>query len=291
MNQDNKDRLIAIAITLVAHILVALLLWFTYFGPVQNIEEKAVLMMIDIEDVEAEGTNALAANSSYHPTDAQPEATAPTPTPAPTPSAPPTPPASPVVTQPDDDAPAIAQQQKEEEEQQRLAEAERQRKQEELRRQQEEEKRRAEEEAKRKAEEERKRQESQRINSQLGGLFNNNGNGGSTGSNSQGNGSTNTGKTNGNEGIGEVDLGGRGLSGRLPRPTFNKNVSGKVVLLINVDAQGNVVGNITIGQGTTIADQEIRQAAIDAARQAKFKPISGTSTTPGKITYHFDSNN
>ncbi|MDO4497212.1 MAG: energy transducer TonB, partial [Bacteroidales bacterium] len=220
----------------------------------------------------------------------------PTPASTPAPAPKPTPAKEPVLTQDNAEAPYAAEEQKklkEQQEQQRkqLAEAERLR-QEEIRQQQEAEARRkAEEEAKRKAEEERKRQESQRISNQIGGLFNNNDTGGESGLQGQANGNSTTGAASGSPGYGEYDLGGRGIVGSLPRPRFNKNVSGKIVLFVSVDAQGNVVGDPAVGQGTTISDRDIRQEAINAAKKAKFKPIQGKSTTPGKIVYYFDSNN
>ena len=99
-----------------------------------------------------------------------------------------------------------------------------------------------------------------------------------------------TGATSGSAGYGEFDLGGRGMVGALPRPAFNLNVSGKVVVLITVDAAGNVK-SAAIGKGITISQQEIRNSAKEAAMKAKFKAVSGTSITAGTITYYFDSNN
>jgi len=301
MNQDKKSRLIAIIVTLLVHILVALLLWLMHFGYTHVDDESGILVMVGVDAVG--GVNeAISSNITDLEAEPQPETVEPAPTPAPA-TAPTTPAPSPepALTQDDDTAPYAAEQEKKEKEKklreqqelekQRLAEAERIRL-EELRKQQEAEaKRIAEEEAKRKAEEERKQQESQRINNQLAGLFNNNGTGGESGLQGQQNGNSTTGAASGSPGYGDYDLGGRGLRGSLPRPSFNKNITGKVVLFISVDAQGNVVGEPTVGTGTTIADQDIRKAAVDAAKRAKFTPIKGTSTTPGKITYYFDSNN
>ena len=80
------------------------------------------------------------------------------------------------------------------------------------------------------------------------------------------------------------------MVGALPRPNFEANLSGKVVVFINVDASG-IVTSATIGKGTTISDLSLRNAAREAALKARFKPINGTSLTPGTITYYFDSNN
>lgn len=291
MNQDRKSSIIAIIVTLVVHLLIALLLWLMHFSFAKVNDESGILVMVGTEATGG-GQEAIASNITDLDIEPQPETVDPAPinTPVPTPSPEPTP--EPVLAQEDDTAPYAAEEEQKLKEQQ---ERERQlavQKQEELRRQQEAEaKRKAEEEAKRKAEEERKRQESQRISNQIGGLFNNNGSGAESGLQGQTNGNSTTGAASGSPGYGDFDLGGRGLVGSLPRPGFNKNISGKVVLLVSVDAQGNVVGEPVIGQGTTISDQEIRHAAIEAAKKARFKPINGTSTTPGKIIYYFDSNN
>ena len=124
----------------------------------------------------------------------------------------------------------------------------------------------------------------------MAGLFNNKGNGDNQGLQGSPDGNSQTGAVSGSPGYGEFDLGGRGLVGSLPRPSFNANLSGKVVVYITVDASG-IVKSANIGRGTTISDQSLRNAAREAALKARFKSISGTSLTPGTITYYFDSNN
>lgn len=300
MNQDKQSRLIAIIVTLLVHILVALLLWLMHFGFSKVEDESGILVMVGVDAVGG-GNEAIASDVTDLQAEPETETVEPAPTPATSPAPTPAPTPEPALTQDDDTAPYAAEQEKKEQEKKikeqqelekkRLEEAERIR-QEEIRKQQESEaKRKAEEEAKRKAEEERKRQESQRINNMMGGLFNNNGTGGDSGLQGQTNGNSTTGAASGSPGYGDYDLGGRGMIGSLPKPSFNKNISGKVVVFISVDAAGNVVGNPVAGKGTTISDPDIRNAAIEAAKKAKFKPINGTSTTPGKITYYFDSNN
>ena len=188
---------------------------------------------------------------------------------------------------PEQKAEELKQKQAEEARQRAEAEA---RQQEELRRQQEEEARRkaAEEAARKKAAEEAAKR--QAINNQMAGLFNNKGTGSTTGVQGDVNGNSSTGAATGSAGYGEFDLGGRGIVGALPRPRYNINVSGKVVVLITVDAAGNVK-SATIGKGTTTSSRELREAAVEAAKQAHFKAVSGTSITAGTITYYFDSNN
>lgn len=292
--EDNRSRIIAITATLVLHALVALLLWLTYFGTTAEPDESGILVMVGV-DAAANGNEMLAyAETDLH-ADPSPEEVEPTPPQtAPAPSTPePTP--EPMLTQDDAEAPyAAAEQEKElkkkQAEEARLkAEAEA-KKQEELRRKATEEEARrkaAEEEARRKAEEEAKRKA---INSLIAGALNNNGSGGESGLQGSPNGNSNVGATQGSAGYGDFDLGGRGMIGSLPKPVFNANITGKVVVNITVDAAG-IVKSASIGQGTTVSDISLRNAAKEAALKARFKPIQGTSMTPGRITYYFDSNN
>ena len=179
---------------------------------------------------------------------------------------------------------------KQKEEEARLqAEAEA-RRQEELRRQQEEEARRraAEEAARKKAAEEAAKR--QAINNQMAGLFNNKGTGNIAGTQGDAQGNSMTGATSGSAGYGEFDLGGRGMVGALPRPSYNSNENGKVVVYVNVNASGKVL-KAKWGKGTTTSSRVLLLAAEEAAMKAKFKAVSGTSIVTGTITYYFDSNN
>lgn len=294
MNEEQKSKILGIVITLLVHILLAVLLWLTYFGTTPHDEESGILVMVGV-DAEGNGQEMISNEETDLQPEPAPEDIPPTPEPTPATPTPNTASTEPVLTQDDNDAPyAAAQKEKELKERQAeearlLAQAEAKR-QEELRRQQEEEARRkAEEEAARKkAEEENAKR--QAINNQMAGLFNNNGSGSNTGLQGASNGNSTTGAASGSPGYGEYDLGGRGMIGSLPRPTYNVNESGKVVIYISVDAAGTVK-NATIGKGTTTSSQQLRNAARDAALKAKFKPVSGNSLTPGTITYYFDSNN
>ena len=278
MNEDKLSKSLGIIITLLVHILLALLLWLFNFGTMDHEDESGIMVMVGVD---AEGSGSELEQSDV--TDLQPE-----PSPDDVPPTPPSPESAPqpsvnepLLAQDDTDAPyadaqkeeELKKQQEEEARQQALAEA----------------KRKAEEEAARKkAEEEAAKRKA--ISNQMAGLFNNNGTGSSSGAQGAANGNSTTGATSGSAGYGEFDLGGRGMIGSLPRPAFDKNTSGKVVVFITVDAAG-VVKSATIGQGTTISDQQIRNAAKEAALRARFKAVSGNSLTPGKITYYFDSNN
>ena len=79
-------------------------------------------------------------------------------------------------------------------------------------------------------------------------------------------------------------LSGRALMGKLINPLYEVNVEGRVTVSIRVDESGNVVG-VSIGRPTDISDAAIQQAALDAARKAKFSV--GDNVAVGTITYHF----
>ena len=90
----------------------------------------------------------------------------------------------------------------------------------------------------------------------------------------------------GNGVSGSYDLGGRGILGSLPTPTDNVQDEGKVVVNITVDAEGNVV-DAAINLKTTTTNTKLRDAAIRAAKRAKFAPLSGAEKQQGTITYNF----
>lgn len=80
-------------------------------------------------------------------------------------------------------------------------------------------------------------------------------------------------------------LAGRNLIGNLPKPNYEKgNQEGIVVVEIRVDANGRIT-HMEIAQGTTISDENLRQAALKAAEKARFS--AGKSVAIGKITYRF----
>lgn len=295
MNEDKKSKILGIVITLLLHILLAVLLWLNYFGTKPHEEESGIMVMVGV-DAEGSGEELMESED----TDLQPEPSPidvpPTPSPAQSTPIPSTTAADPVLTQDDADAPyAAAQKEKElkerkEEEARLLAQAEAKR-QEELRKQQEEEARRkAEEEAARKkAEEEAAKRKA--ISNQMAGLFNNNGTGSSSGLQGSADGNSTTGAASGSPGYGNYDLGGRGMVGSLPRPEFNKNISGTMVVTIWVDSEGNVKEAHAGAKGSTISDLQIRVASEQAAMKAKFAKTEAKGLTQGTITYYFDSNN
>ena len=124
------------------------------------------------------------------------------------------------------------------------------------------------------------------------GAFGKNSGSGNTANGTQGsvNGNNTTGASRGNAGYGDYDLGGRGLVGSLPKPTFNVNANGKVVVKITVNGNGQVIAAEPTS-GTTIANQSVRSAAVEAAKKARFAVKEGAGNVTGTITYYFDSNN
>ena len=298
-NESKKDKIISLCITIAVHVLIILLLVFLGFKYQAPEEESGVLLMAGEVELSSGNESArLDASDIVEPTPA-PEPAA-EPVPAPEPAVPEPAPEQPLIAQNIEDAPALAAEKKKKEEAKRAedarlkAEAEAKAKakaEEEAKRKAEEEaKRKAEEEARRKAEEEaRKRAAAQNL---VTGAFGKNSGTGNTANGTQGsvNGNNTTGASRGNAGYGDYDLGGRGLVGSLPKPTFNVNANGKVVVKITVNGNGQVIAAEPTS-GTTIANQSVRSAAVEAAKKARFAVKEGAGNVTGTITYYFDSNN
>jgi TonB family protein len=170
-------------------------------------------------------------------------------------------------------------------------EAERQRKEQDRRIEQE--KREAE---RRRQEEEQRRRDA--INRQMSDAFGaGNAAGGSQGSgeSSAGNqGSTQSTASSdvsaGQSGVGSFDLKGRSTRGTLPRPAYNVQEEGTIVVEITVNPQGDVLQAEIRLRGTTIENAHMRRSAIEAARKTKFNGIPGEQNQIGTITYHYKLN-
>ena len=182
------------------------------------------------------------------------------------------------------------------------------RRQEELKRQQELEQQRLAEEQRRKEEEERKRQEElqrqqqqqQATNARAANAFaaGRNANGGNTGEgNTTGNGnqgspngdpnSTNRAGKGGGNGY-NFDLSGRSMGTEPPKPEYNSNSEGKVVVEIWVDRKGNVISASPGQKGSTTLDPVLCEAAKRSAIQAKFnEDPNAAEKQKGTITYTF----
>lgn len=85
-------------------------------------------------------------------------------------------------------------------------------------------------------------------------------------------------------------LAGRYLVGNLPRPAYNVEVEGRVVVRITVNAEGTVTGAVYEQAGSTTNHGELVGAALAAARRARFTPDETAEVQTGTITYIFRLN-
>ena len=101
-------------------------------------------------------------------------------------------------------------------------------------------------------------------------------------------GNSTTGEKDGSGGYGTFNLGGRSLGeGGLPRPAYNVQEEGRVVISITVNPAGVVIdANVNVGQTNTV-NNTLRQAALNAAKKARFNTVSGVNNQMGTITYNF----
>ncbi|MBO7314015.1 MAG: energy transducer TonB [Alistipes sp.] len=84
----------------------------------------------------------------------------------------------------------------------------------------------------------------------------------------------------------DAGLQGRGLREGLPKPRTSFNMTGRVVVNVNVDSEGNVISAAVEQRGTTTSDASLHDLAIEAALKAKFKS-SDRMIQSGSITYDF----
>ena len=100
-------------------------------------------------------------------------------------------------------------------------------------------------------------------------------------------GNSDTGKATGVGGKDTYYLKDRSLGpGGLPKPIYNVQDEGRVVVTIVVDPQGCVVST-DINKWTNTVNPQLQKAALDAARKARFNTISGVDNQSGTITYYF----
>lgn len=137
---------------------------------------------------------------------------------------------------------------------------------------------------------ERRRQ--QEIDNQMSNLF---GSGTSGSGQGAGQGTTSgSGGTSasGGSGYGDFDLGGRGLypGSALPRPVYNVQEEGTIVVEVTVNPQGNVISAQVRARGTNITNESMRRSAMEAARKARFAVINETNNQYGTITYRYKLN-
>lgn len=100
-------------------------------------------------------------------------------------------------------------------------------------------------------------------------------------------GNSSNGQATGVGGYGSWDLNGRSLGPEgLPRPVYNVQEEGRVVVTITVNPAGQVI-DTSINKRTNTASTALRKAAEDAARKARFNAVSGVNNQTGTITYYF----
>ena len=101
-------------------------------------------------------------------------------------------------------------------------------------------------------------------------------------------GNSSTGVTTGTGGYGTFDLGGRSIGeGGLPRPIYNVQEEGRVVVSITVNPAGHVIAT-SINRQTNTVNAALRKAAEDAAKKARFNAVDGINNQTGTITYYFN---
>lgn len=173
---------------------------------------------------------------------------------------------------------------------------------EEQQRRKEEEERRIEEEKKRREEERRQAEQQaakEQVRNQMSGRFGTSDQTGNRGNSAQGEGWQ--GSPTGNAAEGALEgVGGNGgkppvdirhsfgnRRATLPQPTNSGDAVGTVIVEVSVDKDGNVVGTPYINPRSS-TDENLRNAALEAARKAKFdKSSSQVGNQPGTITYIF----
>ncbi len=101
----------------------------------------------------------------------------------------------------------------------------------------------------------------------------------------QANGNTPQGKT---EGSANVHVKGRNVVGSLPKPSYNSQTEGIVVVQIKIDQFGHVKEATPGADGTTTKDKTLWNAARSAALKAHFNQSASTpALQTGTITYIF----
>ena len=103
-------------------------------------------------------------------------------------------------------------------------------------------------------------------------------------------GTSSSGSPKGGEGFGSVDLNGRHLGpGGLPKPVYNVQEEGMVVVTILVDSSGKVI-RTSINKRTNTVSTALRKAAEEAAAKARFNTVKGFNDQSGTIVYYFKLN-
>lgn len=91
------------------------------------------------------------------------------------------------------------------------------------------------------------------------------------------------------DGAPNAKLDGRSAVGSLPKPVYNVQESGTVVVTIWVDPYGNVQKAVAGADGTTVTDKNLWAAARKAAMESHFKmKADAPAMQEGTITYIFN---
>lgn len=113
---------------------------------------------------------------------------------------------------------------------------------------------------------------------------------GQPGNQGQPDGDLNAGNYSGTPGSGggiSYAMGGRKAKA-IPKPSYDSDDQGKVVVTIWVDRDGRVINAQGGSKGSTTSSLQLRRLAEDAARRATFMPnASGPEVQVGTITYTF----
>ena len=274
MKPITKEQQYAIAATATVHLLLFLLLWLLVIDKPRPQEERGVPVVM--------GNTASAKGDAYRLTEV---AVAPVPSPVTTvPPRPATAKVEPLITQSDEPSVAIPSSEKKKSEKKKV----------------EKPKKTAEQlEAELKAQEaERLRREAEEMarvaNARIAGAFGKGSTMAAKGEAQEGKGSegslqgnSTTGVVTGAGGYGSFDLNGRTLGAAgLPRPNYNVQEEGRVVVNITVNPEGKVI-QTTINSRTNTANSALRRAATEAARKAVFNKVSTMNNQMGTITYYF----
>ncbi|MDR1524897.1 MAG: TonB family protein [Tannerella sp.] len=295
----NKDDISALITTILVHLAILLLLYFSVLRTIIPSEDSGILVTFG---------NVFAAVGTFEPQytasvpvpqrEAPPQVTASVPPRETSPkvqSKPAAPKAEELITQDKEETVSVPDS-KNKKEENRVADekARREREEAERRRQEENDRKRREEEERKRQEELRKQQEaiSSRVSNAFGQASSQQSRQKDTGdapagAGNQGSpfGNSDTGAKQGTGGFGTFNLDGRYIGqGGLPRPTDRGQEEGKIVINITVDPNGNVI-LAEIGKGTNIDNALMRNSALEAAKRAKFNKIKGTNNQNGTITY------
>lgn len=271
MTKKQERHIVATVGTIIFLVLLFLLLWFVRLYAVVPEQEEGV--EIAFGEVEDAGGYMAEENEAV-------------PLPAPEPAAPVQPSApsdNDLMTQEDEEALALRKEQEKKERERKQAEAlEKQRQREEQARIEAERKAREAAEAAERA----KQAEAIAKANQMGSLFGNTGN---TSGSGDGQGSGQKGNPVG-KGSGSVGGKNYSLAGRVPKsipdPIGEYNENAKVVVLIRVNANGDVTyAKSTVG--TQTANTAIIKMAEEAARKSKWDAKPGSPEQQGTIEYNF----